>query len=92
MGLRAPPPPNLLEQLSSRPDCMLLGMQLYERMTSGALASPPALLTELFISFGDGTNCANFVRFRGSQPLLPHLCLVSVPKGGGGCGAYSESL
>ena len=23
--------------------------------------------------------------------LLPHLCPVSVPKGGGGCGVYSES-
>ena len=28
---------------------------------------------------GDGTDSANFVRFTGPQPLLPHLCPVSVP-------------
>ena len=31
------------------------------------------------ISLGDGTNPANFLGFRGSVPLLPHLCQLSVP-------------
>ena len=31
------------------------------------------------ISPGISIDCANFVRFRGLQPLLPHLCPLSVP-------------
>ena len=31
------------------------------------------------ISRGFVQNCANFVRYRGFQPLLPHLCPMSVP-------------
>ena len=42
------------------------------------------------ISLGDGTEPANFLGFRGSVPLLPHLCQLSVPEVGV-CGAYSES-
>ena len=36
--------------------------------------------------------CANFVHFRGSQPLLPHLCPLSVPKGGGMWGIFGKRL
>ena len=36
------------------------------------------------ISLGIVASCTNFVRFRGSQPLLPHLCPLSVLFGGGG--------
>ena len=42
------------------------------------------------ISLGDYAVCANFVGFRGSVPLLPHLCPLSVPKVGL-CGVFSES-
>ena len=31
------------------------------------------------ISLGDGGFYANFLGFRGSVPLLPHLCPLSVP-------------
>ena len=34
------------------------------------------------ISLGPYAVCANFVRFRGSVPLLPHLCPLSVPEVG----------
>ena len=43
------------------------------------------------ISLGIGTICANFVRFRGSQPSLPQLCPVSV-WGGGGMGYIWKAL
>ena len=39
------------------------------------------------ISLGDVDNCTNSVGFRGSLPLLPHLCPLSVPEVGV-CGAY----
>ena len=42
------------------------------------------------ISLGDGADYANFVGFRGSVPLLPHLCPLSVPEVGV-CGVYLES-
>ena len=42
------------------------------------------------ISLWDGTDHANTERFQGSDPLLPHLCPLSVPKVGV-CGVYSES-
>ena len=41
-------------------------------------------------SLGIVADCANFVRFRGSKPLLPHLCPLSVPEVGV-YGVYSES-
>ena len=43
-----------------------------------------------YISLWDGTDPANTERFQGSDPLLPHLCSLSVPKVGV-CGVYSES-
>ena len=42
------------------------------------------------ISLGAYNICANFVRFWGSVPLLPHLCPLSVPEVGV-CGVYSET-
>ena len=42
------------------------------------------------ISLGDVADYANFVGFRGSVPLLPHLCPLSVPEVWV-CGVYSES-
>ena len=42
------------------------------------------------ISLWDVTFHANTERFRGSVPLLPHLCPLSVPEVGV-CGVYSES-
>ena len=38
----------------------------------------------------DGTDPANTEHFQGSDPLLPHLCPLSVPKVGV-CGVYSEN-
>ena len=40
------------------------------------------------ISLGDVRFRANTERFQGSVPLLPHLCPLSVPKGGGGYVGY----
>ena len=40
------------------------------------------------ISLGDIRFCANTERFQGSVTLLPHLCPLSVPKGGGGYVGY----
>ena len=51
------------------------------------LAKP---LFPLPISVWDVWNGADTERFQGSVPLLPHLCLLSVRKGGL-CGVYSES-
>ena len=42
------------------------------------------------ISLWDVRFGANTERFQGSVPLSPHLCPLSVPKGGV-CGVYSES-
>ena len=42
------------------------------------------------ISLGDVGDYANFLGFRGSVPLLPHLCPLSVREVGV-CGVYSES-
>ena len=42
------------------------------------------------ISLGDVGDNASFLGFRGSVPLLPHLCPLSVPEVGV-CGVYSES-
>ena len=36
----------------------------------------------VYISLDDVENCANSVGFRGSLPLLPHLCPLSVPEVG----------
>ena len=44
------------------------------------------------ISLGIGAESANFVRFRGSLPLLPHLCPLSVPYGGGMWGIFGKPL
>ena len=46
--------------------------------------------TPTYISLGDVAETANFVRFRGSLPLLPYFCPLSVPLGGI-CGVYPES-
>ena len=42
------------------------------------------------ISLGDGGEHANFLGFRGSVPLLPHLCQLSVREVGV-CRVFSES-
>ena len=42
------------------------------------------------ISLGNIRNCANSVGFRGSVPLFPDFCQLSVPEVGV-CGVYSES-
>ena len=42
------------------------------------------------ISLWDTAFGANTERFQGLAPLLPHLCPLSVPKGGV-CGVYLES-
>ena len=42
------------------------------------------------MSLGDDADYANFVGLRGSVPLLPHLCQLSVPEVRV-CGVYSES-
>ena len=50
--------------------------------------------TEMYAMYAiilwDGTDPANTERFQGSDPLLPHLCPLSVPKVGV-CGIYLES-
>ena len=51
---------------------------------------PRARSGDAGISIGDGCDCANFVRCLGSEPLLPHLCPLSV-LWVGVCGVYSES-
>ena len=48
------------------------------------------LCVHVCISLWDVTFHANTERFRGSVPLLPHLCPLSVPEVGV-CGVYSES-
>ena len=48
-------------------------------------------LDQAGISLGIVSNCANFVRSRGSQPLLPHLCALSVRLGWGG-GIFEKPL
>ena len=66
--------------------------------TTGALDpyGPPSislsisLSLSLSLSLWDTAFGANTKRFEGLVPLLPHLCPLSIPKGGV-CGVYSES-
>ena len=51
--------------------------------------SPLVFAASICISLGDVAD-ANFLGFRGSVPLLPHLCPLSVPEVGV-CGVYLES-
>ena len=44
------------------------------------------------ISLGDGEEYANTERFQGSPRLLPRLCPLSVPKGGGMWGIFGKPL
>ena len=44
-----------------------------------SMCAPYTLFHPYTISLGDGTDPANFLGFRGSVPLLPNLCPLSVP-------------
>ena len=52
----------------------------------------PCVYICTYVSLGDDAVCANFVGFRGSVPLLPHLCPLSVPEGGDMWGIFGKPL
>ena len=52
-----------------------------------------SLSLSLSLSLWDGTDHANTESFQGSDPLLPHLCPLSVPKVGRGMwGTFGKPL
>ena len=75
-----PPPP----QSGTEVPAVGAGKNIFLLREGVKMVPPPP------ISLWDVTFHANTERFRGSVPLLPHLCPLSVPEVGV-CGVYSES-